>query len=266
MEDFNIVLVAAVVAFIVLLIAFNSNYTFTGFDWFDGFGSSSSGQYVPDRTIEFGNFTVYYTASEEQLGYVNAEVTNGVFGGQSGKAGFQVRSPVDVSDAVLDINVSDTNYYGQLIALVNGNQVYSGYPILGDQLISFDKSILKGENVVEFVSESSGWRIWAPTVYSVNASVIVNYLGKKTVSYTFDVNDKELDRLDRARIAVFGVRQGNGNLGIAINGVKIYEGVTTAYRDFATTILRSGNNTIDLYTEPNTRYNITSAQVILFFQ
>ena len=266
MEDFNIVLVAAVVAFIVLLIAFNSSYTFTGFNWADDFGGSSSNNYVPDRTIEFANFTVYYTASEDKSGYVNAEVTNGVFGGQSGKAGFQVRSPVDVSDAVLDLNVSDSNYYGQLIALVNGEEVYSGYPILGDQLISFDKSLLKEQNTVEFVSESSGWRIWAPTLYDVNASLIVNYLGKKTVSYTFDVNDKEIDRMDRARVAVFGVREGNGNLGIAINGVKIYEGVTTAYRDFTTSILHRGNNTIDLYTEPNTRYNISSAQVILFFQ
>jgi hypothetical protein len=266
MEDFNIVLVAAVVSFMVLLIAFNSNFTFSGFDWSDGFGDNGGSHFVPDRTVEFNNFVVYYTASEEKVGYAIGQVTNGAFGGQSQKAGFQVSRPTDVSEAIIDINVSDTNYYGRLIASINGKEVYADYPVLGEELISFDKSLLRSDNLVEFAAESSGWRIWAPTVYDINSSVTVNYFGKKTMSFTFDVNDKEIDRMDRARVSVFGDRQGNGNLGITINGVKIYSGVTTAYRDFATTILKSGNNTIDFYTEPNTRYNITSAQVILFFQ
>jgi hypothetical protein len=64
---------------------------------------------------------------------------------------------------------------------------------------------------------------------------------------------------------VFGTREGNGNLEARLNGIEIYAGRTPIYIDFAVDTLRRETNTIDLSTEPNTRYNISSAQIVLFF-
>ena len=259
MPDFLPILVAAVIIFIVLLLAFNTDFAFT----YDG---TSSGSLPPDRTIDFNDFIVYYTASEVEAGFTDGTVSNGVFGGETKRIGFQVENPGEVTEAIIDLNISDTNYYGRIMILVNGNEVYADYPLVGEKLISFDRSILKENNVLEIIAETSGWRIWAPTVYKFDAKVVLNYVGRKSMRFTFDVNEKEKDYLDKARIVVFGNRTGIGGLNIMVNGVKIYSGVTTVYKDFATSVLRTGNNTIDFSTEPNTRYEISSAQVVLFFE
>jgi hypothetical protein len=262
MEEFMMYLVIAVVAFMILLIAFNSDFTFTDFGKDDG-----QGKYMPpDRTVEFKDFTVYYTASEEKVGGISGEVSNGVFGGEDKTTGFQAKNPGEVTEALLSLNVSKSNYYGKLIVLVNDKEVYADYPPIGEKMISFDRSVLKENNVIRVLAETSGWRIWAPTVYDFDMKVVLNYFGRKAMSFVFDVNEKEMERMDRARIAAFGNRTGLGNLDIMINGVKVYSGIMTAYRDFATSLLREGNNTVSFSTEANTRYDISSAQVILFFE
>ena len=74
-----------------------------------------------------------------------------------------------------------------------------------------------------------------------------------------------MEYIRKARIVVYAERKGTGNLDIKVNGVKIYSGITTVYKDFPVSVLQTGNNTIEFSTEPNTRYDISSAQVILFF-
>lgn len=261
MPEFVQVVAVAIVAFILLLLAFNSSFDFGSIS-----DSGNSGnRYVPDRTIEFNNFQVYYTASEDKVGHLEGEVSAGVFSSIDKRAGFEVENPNLASEAVVVLNTIDTNYYGKIIVLVNGKQVYADYAPAGEIAISFDSSILRASNVVQVVAESSGWRIWAPTVYRFTMDVVVNYYGRKSMDYVFNITDAEMYRLQRARINVFGDRDGAGNLNININGVKIFSGITTVYKDFATSILREGNNTIDFSTEPNTKYDITSAQIILFF-
>jgi len=72
--------------------------------------------------------------------------------------------------------------------------------------------------------------------------------------------------MEKARIVVFGDREGPGSLDVMINGVKVHSGITTVYKDFPTSVLKTGNNAIEFSTEPNTRYDISSAQVIVFFE
>jgi hypothetical protein len=259
MPEFVQVVAVAIVAFIFLLLAFNSSFDFSGIS------DSGNTRYAPDRTVEFNNFQVYYTASEDRTGHLEGEVSAGVFSSVDKRVGFQVANPNLASEAVIVLNTIDTNYYGKIIVLVNGKQVYADNAPIGEVAINFDRSLLSENNVVQVVAESSGWRIWAPTVYRFSMDVVINYYGRKSVDYIFNITDAEISRLQRARINVFGSRDGAGNLNINMNGVRIFSGVTTVYKDFATSILREGNNTIDFSTEPNTKYDITSAQVILFF-
>ena len=224
-------------------------------------------RYIPsDRTIEFNYFEVSYTAGEENVGYLGGEVSNGVFATEEKRTGFNVKNPDEASGALIDLKVWNTNYYGKIIISINGQEFYRDYPPFGEKLIGFDSSILKENNILEVNAESSGWKIWAPTVYAFDLDVKIDYLARKTKTFTFDLTDLETEYMENARIVVFGERDGTGNLDVRINGIKVYSGVTTIYKDFPLSVLKTGNNTIDFSTEPNTRYDISSAQVIIFFE
>ena len=259
MSSFLPVLIIALIIFIGLFLVFGGNFVYTP--------SKEPSRYLPaDRTIEFKNFEVYYTSSEEKIGYISGEVSNGLFLREDKKIGFQTKTPEEASEAFVELKVWSSNYYGRMAILVNGKEIYVDYPPIGEKLIGFDTSILKKDNILEVKAESSAWRIWAPTVYVFDLNADINYLGKRTKSFTFELSDIETEYMDKTRIVVFGERKGVGNLDVMINGVKIYSGVTTAYKDFPTSSLRTGNNTIEFSTEPNTRYDISSAQVIVIFK
>lgn len=264
MAEFEPVLMIAVVAFVILLLAFNTSYSYMS-GWDDWGGTGSGSRPSPDRTVEFTDFEVYYTASEDKAGHLEGETSAGVFSSTDKTAGFQVSNPGMASEVMVVLNTIDTNYYGKIVVLVNGVQVYADYAPIGEQTISFDKGLLRENNVIKIVSESSGWRIWAPTVYRFSADVVVNYYGRKSVEYVFNVTSAEKNRLQKARINVFGNREGVGNLDIKVNGVRIFSGVTTVYKDFAASVIKQDNNTIEFSTQANTKYEISSAQVILFF-
>jgi ASC-1-like (ASCH) protein len=260
MPDFLPVLIIAIVCLVALLLVFGGG--FISFPYSRAYPS----RYLPsDRTIEFNYFEVSYISGEENVGYVGGEVSNGVFATEEKRTGFNVLNPDEVSEALINLKVWNTNYYGRMIILVNGKEVYADYPPVGEKLIGFDPSVLKENNILEVKAENSGWKIWAPTVYAFDMDVKVDYLARKTKTFDFELTDLETEYMDKARIVVFGDRQGTGNLDIRINDVKVYEGITTVYKDFPVSVLKTGNNTIEFSTEPNTRYDISSAQIILFF-
>lgn len=258
MPDFLPVLIIAIIAFIGLLLVFSGGFVST---------PTTPSRYLPaDRTIEFNSFEVSYVSSEAKVGYVSGEISNGVFGKEEKRIGFQVSDPDEAFEVFIDLSNQEANYYGKMIILVNGKEIYSDYPPVGEKLIGFDTNILQKDNILEVKAESSGWRIWAPTVYDFNINVIVNYFGKKTKRFNFELNDLETKYMNRARVVVFGDRKGVGNLNVFVNGVTVFSGVTTVYKDFPTSVLKTGNNTIEFSTEVNTTYDISSAQVIIFFE
>jgi len=262
MPDFVPVLVAAVLLLIVLLVAFGGSMLFS----LGGYGGRG-GQAYYSRTIDLGrDMVVMYTEGQKDITSLKGEVSQGLFGNTKQKVDFTVDNYDDATEGVLKLKIWNSNYYGNFIIAINGQEVYSGTPEIGDKTIVFDGSILKSSNTIEVEAESSGWKIWAPTVYIFDASLSVNYIGKETQSLSFVLTDKEVTNVNRARLLVFGTREfGTGDLSVKINGREIYSGLTTIYTDFAVDVLKPGNNTLDLSTEQNTRYNIVSAQIVLFF-
>jgi len=174
MPDFLPVLIIAIICLIAFLLVFG------GGDLIFRPSRTSTYRYLPpDRTIEFYNFEVSFTTGEEKVGQVKGEVSNGAFVSEEKRIGFRVSDPDEVSEILINLKVWNTNYYGRMIILVNGEQVYADYPPVGEKLIGFDRSILKVNNILEVRAESSGWKIWAPTVYIFDSEVIANYFGKK---------------------------------------------------------------------------------------
>ena len=259
MPDFVPVLVAAVLLLIVLLVAFGGSLLFTP--------TGQGGQASRSRTIDFGrDMVVMYTEGQKNITSLKGEVSQGLFGDTEQKTEFSVDDYRDATEGVIKLQIWNSNYYGNFIIKINDQEVYNGAPEIGDKTIVFDGSILKSINTIEVEAESSGWKFWAPTVYIFDASLTVNYIGKKAQSLSFQLSEKEIANLNRARLLVFGTREfGTGDLNVKINGREIYSGLTTIYTDFAVDALKVGNNTLDLSTEKNTRYNIASAQIVLFF-
>jgi len=257
MPEFVPILIAAVLCLIVLLMAF-------------GGGLVSPEQRVrlrSSRTIFLGqDFTITYSAGEKTVASLGGEVSRGVFSGIGDKTiDFQVPDIADVSEGMIKLKIWNTNHYGNLIISINGKEIYRGFPNIGEKIISFGGNILEPSNTLEIKAETSGWKFWAPTTYIFDLNVFVNYLGRKTKSFTFDISENEFINTNRARLLIFGAREGRGNINARLNGIEIYSGLTTVYTDFSVDALKVGNNTLDLSTEPNTTYNISSAQIVLFF-
>lgn len=258
MPDFVPVLIVAVLSLIVLLIAFGgSMFILPG----------SGGTKSSSKTVDIGqNFVVMFLQGENNITHLSGESSQGLFGKTSQKTSFPLGDYTDASEGIIKLKVWNSNYYGNLLIYINGGQVYRGTPQIGDNVISFDGSALKANNTIEIESESSGWKIWAPTVYIFDADLSVNLVGKKTHTFSFDLTNSEVANVNRGRLLVFGTRSsGNGNLNVVLNGVEVYSGLTPIYTDFAIDNFKAGNNTLELSTEQNTAYNITSAQIVLFF-
>jgi len=259
MPEFIPILVAAVLLMIILLMAFGGGFISPA-------PTRGRGPSYASRTIQLGgNFTVMYVTGEEDVASFEGEVSKGLFSTEDKSIGFDVPNIGDVSEGIIELKILNSNHYGNLMIMVNGLEVYRGAPQIGKKLISFDGDILSDTNTINVMAESSGWKIWAPTVYIFDANVSVNYLGKKTQSFIFNLTDSEIIYISRARLLIFGTRDGNGDLIARLNGVDIFSGFTTVYTDFSVDALKIGNNILSLSTEPNTKYNITSAQLVLFY-
>jgi hypothetical protein len=257
MPDFVPVLVAAVLSLVVLLVAFGgSMFIPTG----------AGGHKESSKTIILGqNLVVMYIEGQKNVTSLGGEASQGIFGSSDQETGFTIDDYKDVSEGVIKLRTWNSNYYGNLFINVNGNQVFNGVPAIGEQTIIFDSSILRPNNTLQVQAESSGWKMWAPNVYIFNASLSVNYIGRTTQSLKFDLNSAESKGASRARLLVFGTRTGPGNLVATLNGNQIFSGFTTVYTDFAIDNLKEGQNTLDLSTEKNTIYNITSVQIVVFY-
>ena len=258
MPDFVPVLIAAVLLLIVLLLAFGGSMLFTP--------TRPGGLALSSKTVVLGqDLVVMYVEGQKNITSLKGEVSSGLFGNANQKADFEVDNYRDASEGVIKLKIWNSNYYGDFLIKINGEEVYRGAPEIGEKMIIFDGSFFKASNTIEVETESSGWKIWSPTVYIFDADLSVNYLGKKTQSLSFDLTNLEITNVNRARLLIFGARDGPGNLVAKLNGREIFSGLTTVYMDFAVDNLKVGNNTLDLSTEKNTRYNISSVQIVLFF-
>lgn len=217
------------------------------------------------------DFYVSYTAKEELATELNGQVSNGLFGGVNKKIEFAIPTKQAV-DSKVNFTVEDTNLYGKMIFALNGQEIFSNFSFPGTHTFNFPTSLIKETNVFEALAESSGWKIWAPTVYIFNSSLFVSYLGIEEKTFEFNLTDLELKDLTESRVVLFiNKKEGEGNIIIKVNGNDVYrkspkvrERTTTVIADFSSALLRLSNR-VDLLTDPNTKYNIEEAEVIVFW-
>lgn len=255
MPDFIPVLIAAVLLMTVLLIIFGG-----------GFVPIPETTIANSRTILLGsNVLIANSIGESMVAVYDTRVSNGVFSREDSQSSFTVPDPADVAEGILRFDVLNTNLYGNLMFYVNGNLVYNQPAKNGFHSFVFNNSAFSAQNTLEIRAESSGWKIWAPTVYILQGNLSVNYLGERFQSFDFNLTKHEILNLGGASLRIFGTSLGTGNLIAQVNGVEVYRGSANTNAFIPTDVLTEGENTLELSSETNSRYDLSSIQIILSF-
>ena len=151
-----------------------------------------------------------------------------------------------LADARLSFDVVSTNNYGTLVLKMGGEIVWMGVPRTGERVeFSLDPSdalLVPGLNTLTLSTTSSGWRIWAPSTYTLANLSVMEDCGKRAsttllLSLTSDeVESAVRDLSGRLIFTVDSTTPSRGKIGVQVNNVSIWTGVPPAgasYRIFA---------------------------------
>ncbi|MFZ3076888.1 MAG: hypothetical protein WA139_00350 [Candidatus Aenigmatarchaeota archaeon] len=223
------------------------------------------------RTITVANdFSVSFESGGKSVAALgNSSVENGVFGKVGREVSFDASNQEDMMSAKIAMNIRDTNLYGNLVASLNGGEIFNNYSLVGRFDIPINTSKLKpANNILKIEATGSGWKIWAPSVYLFDANVLIDYYSLKSKSFDF-VADGGIKSITNARfVAVVSKKEGSGNLIASVNGKEIYRGNNSrlAVADFSVSDVSSGINTLELMAEKGAKYDISSAEILLYYQ
>jgi hypothetical protein len=259
MPDFVPVLTVAIITMMTLILMFGGIIEFDGTTnthyYYNDTGDNS------DRIYLGENFSVADFRMGTTYASLTGKVEGGIFSKATKSASFDARTLDRAEYGLLTLTVDDTNVYGPIIVSINDNVIYNEPALAGEHLIKFDKNILVDtENKIIITAGSSGWRMWAPTVYKFEAKISgeTKDIEKKTTSFELD------DVPDETRLKVYvDDREGTGDLIIKINGYRVFKGKVNGFKDFDPFILKEGNNNAEITAEYGSRYNVDSVYIEL---
>ena len=186
--------------------------------------------------IELGNIALEeQTIEKKEILEDKFEIYNGILSRNAPyKRRFEVEEYIleNLDNATLSFEVEDTNSYGNLYIILNNETIFNSLALLGDYNLGINP---KEENVIKFKARSSGWKIWAPTVYIIsNLSIETGYTFKEIPRYEFFVSGYIYKNLYECELN-FGFIGADEELNITLNN-------QTEYRSMPDT----GINTIKL--------------------
>ena len=255
MPEFIPILIVAVLMFLALLFLFSGTIFFV-----------SPGTTLEPKNFLLGtNFNITYGPTTTKLTELSGNVSRGMLSGMDKSISF----PISNFDNLLGVNVGffvyDSNLYGKLIIDSNGHEIYRDYSYPGWHTAFIKKDYLKSQNVLRVDSESSGWRIWAPTVYIFTANVTGEYEGIMSRTFQFNLTNDEKNKATSGSLSIIGMGSGSGRIIAKLNGYEIYKGDVSASPTFSSDDLLPGINTIELSTEPFGSYRIDKLDATVYF-
>ena len=249
MSDFIPILVAAMVLMVVLMIVFG--------------GMITPSKITSSTVFSTEDFLISSSTTENQVTRVNGTVEKGIISGADKEISFSL-TDTDVSTGIMKLRVDNTNLYGALFISLNGNVIYNDFARIGNHTFMFDGDILKGNNVLQIKADSSGWKFWAPTVYIFDLNLSADYIGRRNEYFYFDVPRLDLASAKYAKL-IIDVKNRRGNdMIVLINNNEVFKGTTDTKTDFSVDILNAGRNKVEFFTEVNSNYNVSSAQIVLY--
>ncbi len=265
MPEFIPVLIAAVLVFAGLLVAFGAIAIIPPSHTTGGGGAVTQDLiHIPIAD----NFSIGYISAEMPVANISGTVSRGLLSAEDKIYSFQLSEPESATGGHIVLHVNDTNRFGKLIVSLNGNELFNDYAYPGDHSLAFGPELLKAENSLEVKAESSGWKFWAPTVYVLSAEASVNWAGALTKNFSFSMSNREVALSTKGRLVIsVNRKEGTGQLVAKLNGQQIYADVKTdILGDFSSDNFLIGTNRLDLSVMPGTRYAISHVEIIAYFE
>lgn len=226
------------------------------------------------RIIPLGDFSVSYSEGADTLDLKESvEVVNGYFASHEiVLVGILTDEKLSiVTDGYIQLIIESTNSAGDLIVLLNGEEIFRRRVGVGEVLIPIDKTLIRKSNSVTIAAGSPGWKFWMNTVHRLrSAKFVVNYKGAFSKQFTFSLDANEVANLKHLKL-FYRVKRYSAvlpELMIKINGQIVYwETPPLAFFDdaFEEDMLGNklqvnvGNNTITFLFEREAYYDIADA-------
>ena len=214
----------------------------------------------------------YITAKKSFIKLENLTVKNGLL---EIKAYRKIFSLTDsdlkkLSSATLSGEIEDTNFYGKLIIGLNGKEIFSKILMPGETFeVPVNRSLFQERNEFLVTAESSGWKLWAPTVYIMkNLELKSDFMGEVSQSFDFFVKEEEMPVTLGRLVLKFDEISGNGNLMVSVNGNLVFNDTPSQIQwiDFNGSLIEEGKNTIEMVSEKDTEFTVRNAEVIIFWK
>ena len=216
------------------------------------------------KTIELGNIAFKEQKLEKKEILGDFRVSNGVFFGKSSyKRRFEIEDYIlkTLENSTLSFNVKDTNNYGELYIILNNETIFKNRALLGNYKLNISP---RKENVIEFETSSSGWKIWAPSVYDIsNLSIEMDYSFKEIPRYTFFVPEYIYKNLNKCEL-LFDFISADEEFNITLNNQTEYSGIP----EFPVKVvplenIKEGKNLISF--SSNGEVKLKNARIRLFY-
>lgn len=147
-----------------------------------------------------------------QLG--TRDVYNGLFFG-SNILRYTVDAP-GIESMEIGFSVISSNHYAPLLITVNGAPVAERLFALGEHRLPVNGSLLKESTVIDLSTHSSGWRIWAPSLYTLDdLRFIVRQFSLNDAEFRFSLGD-EIATLQSAKLDLV-LDENIGALAVSLN-------------------------------------------------
>ncbi|MBR9681323.1 MAG: hypothetical protein GOV00_00830 [Candidatus Altiarchaeota archaeon] len=200
------------------------------------------------------------------------EVAKGLLTTQEHTVRFSVPTETinDLDSATILLTIENTNRYGPLMITVNGEEIFKEVPEENSLEIKIPLNILETENSIRISAGSSGWKIWAPTVYELSELKVVESLATNEMqSFQFSIEKDDLEDFYLGRVYVGSMQpQIAGELTIILNNENVvYRGMpgTGAFMTtFASGIKEE--NSIEFKLLEEGYYEMKNVEVIIFTQ
>lgn len=201
----------------------------------------------------------------------DAWIARGIMRDMSQRTAFEIKDTNELKGGTLRGQVIDTNRYGSLVAKLNGKTIFAQTLKRGErfQVDVPPSQFSNGTNEFILAASSSTWRVWAPTVYIVDATFESGREGEVAKTLQFSVPQDRLP-VESGRLVFKAARvSGTGNLSIEVNGKEVFSGAPDQGRstlvDFKGALVTRGNNTIGLRATGNADYRVESFELLYFF-
>jgi hypothetical protein len=288
MDDFLKYLLAGLVIVAVMLVVFNTDWSYAGAATSTVYAESVSNttkivqEYKPvyqSKTImEKAGPVLVGQASEEvfdtrtfdfdtnylrdfnQFYVRSASLYSGLMFGNNDLS-YDFEYPTEVH---VEFDVASTNHIAPLIISVNGNIVSSEFYTKGSYSVDIPKEMLpKGKATVSMMAGSSSWKLWAPAIYNItDVRIMEKSMYEKSVEYPFYLQQKNYES---ARLELHLVKN-SGEISVSLNGHDVYSGIVSNDASINIPLEYLGSeNSIKIKAMPSSEFS-GAAKLITFYR